>query len=68
MDAGLWTLRCQSCGETFSVELTAGQQIVQFARSYVCPKCQKKPIDPTINKAVTWHRVIGFHSSKPARH
>jgi len=68
MDTGLWTLRCQNCGETFTIELKAGQQIVQFARSYICSNCKTKPNDALSTQASTWHRVIGFHCSKIPQH
>ena len=67
MDSGLWTLRCQSCNEAFNIELIAGQQIVEFAKSYACPNCKKIPDTSPISQSETWHHIIGFRSTKTNR-
>jgi hypothetical protein len=66
MDTGLWTLRCQSCSEPFTLELKAGEDIVEYAKSHRCPSCQKTPGDapPGGIYDAGWHRVTGFHSTK----
>jgi hypothetical protein len=63
---GIWTLRCQACENDFTLELTPGDQLVDFAKEYACPHCQKKPDEHTSSdKALsTWHHVIGFHTTK----
>ncbi len=64
MDAGTWTLKCQHCGETFDLELTEGQRVVEFARDKACPGCKISPLSATGNTALAnWHHVIGFHAS-----
>jgi hypothetical protein len=66
MDTGVWTLRCQSCGEPFSLQLTAGENIVEYTKSHRCPHCQRTPEDsaPGGIDDRRWHRVIGFNSTK----
>jgi hypothetical protein len=66
MDTGLWTLRCQSCSKPFTLELTAGDSIVDYAKSHKCPSCQKSPDDspPRGIENAGWHRVTGFQSTK----
>ena len=59
-DRGFWTLRCQSCRETFTIELLPGQRIVDFATDYECPHCHKKPEDSSAS-ATSWHRIIDYH-------
>lgn len=65
MDTGLWTLRCQHCDSTFTLELTAGQRVEEFAKSYNCPECKVAPDSPPVNSLKpTWHHVIGFKATK----
>ena len=67
MDTGWWTLNCQNCNATFAVELTAEQQIVEFARSYTCPACNVTPANlPVIPSRRTWHEIVAFTAAKEA--
>jgi hypothetical protein len=61
MDAGLWTLRCQNCGKTFTVELKSGERILTFVKEQACPHCHVKPADVTGDQALTSrHDVVDF--------
>jgi hypothetical protein len=61
MDDGVWTLKCQGCGETFEIELTSSQRVVEYARDHPCPACRKTPSDMVGKPALTvWHKVVGF--------
>ena len=66
MDTGLWTLKCQRCGAIFSIELTAGERIIDYAREHPCPKCHEKPVIDGDGKEPVgqWHHVIGFRAAK----
>lgn len=65
MDTGFWTLNCLQCQATFTVELFAGQDILDYTRNSICPHCQKRPADVTGKEALgSWHHVVGFHSEK----
>jgi hypothetical protein len=69
MDAGFWTLCCQSCNATFTIELTGTQQITDVARDHICPSCKTAPADLAGISSRTWHRIVGFQAAKesPAR-
>jgi len=60
-DRGHWTLRCQSCLKDFTIELMAGEQVVDFVKSYACPHCKKRPDEA----ASVWHHVIDFQTKIP---
>jgi len=60
-------LRCQNCGASFTVELTAGQRIVDFAQRQPCPVCKKKPEELPEKSTGVWHHIIGFRSTKQTR-
>jgi Zn finger protein HypA/HybF involved in hydrogenase expression len=65
MDTGLWTLKCQNCKESFSLELTPGQRIIEHARESACPNCHTRPDDVSGKEALErWHRIIGFKALK----
>jgi Zn finger protein HypA/HybF involved in hydrogenase expression len=63
---GVWTLRCQNCGGDFTLELHAGEEIVNFAQNYLCPHCKKTPRDLHTgrNALSSWHHVLEFHAKK----
>jgi rRNA maturation endonuclease Nob1 len=67
VDTGYWTLRCQNCKKTFTVELTATQQITDSAKNHACPSCQSKPGDLPDSPSGTRHRIIGFSAVKEKR-
>jgi hypothetical protein len=62
MDTGIWTLKCQSCQQTFEVGLTVGERIIQFARLADCPICGNKPLGTL---ASPWHHIMVLRSSPP---
>jgi hypothetical protein len=61
MKEGIWRLRCQHCGGTFSVELTAENDITEVVSSEVCPNCNMRPDGgrPDAGPAA-WHQVMDF--------
>jgi hypothetical protein len=67
VDDGFWTLRCQNCNATFTIELTGTEQIAQRAKTHVCPHCKTKPDDRPDSQSGKWHRIVGFHAAKPNR-
>jgi hypothetical protein len=61
MDTGLWTLKCQNCGRTFTVDLKSGDKLVNFVKEKACPHCHVKPADVAGDKALrSWHQVVDF--------
>ncbi|HEY1270252.1 MAG TPA: hypothetical protein VGH16_23545 [Candidatus Binatia bacterium] len=62
MERKLWTLGCQSCHETFGVELTEEQDIIEFALRQACPHCGKKPDEVSTGR----HRVVAVGPIKRA--
>lgn len=69
MDTGLWTLRCQSCNESFEIELAGGEKIVETAQNHPCPHCHNKPANTGAANQTNahWHQVIGFRVVKKPR-
>jgi hypothetical protein len=61
MDAGLWTLKCQSCSQTFPLDLKSGEKILNFVKEMACPHCHVKPADVRSDKpSPSWHHVVDF--------
>jgi hypothetical protein len=61
MNEGIWRLRCQHCGGTFSVELASGDDIAHFVSSHVCPNCNMRPDGGHADAGpAAWHQVMDF--------
>ena len=61
MNEGVWRLRCQNCGGTFSLELTADDNIADFVRAEVCPNCHKSPDGKGPDGGpAAWHQVMDY--------
>jgi len=56
-DRGTWTLRCQNCRRDFVIVVNPGERLIDFARDYPCPHCNKKPDDPRSPLLGSWHHV-----------
>jgi hypothetical protein len=55
MDTGIWTVRCQSCRQTFDVELKPTERIIQYAQKETCP--EPKHWRPGITSSVFAPRI-----------
>ncbi|HTM09581.1 MAG TPA: hypothetical protein VL754_14445 [Verrucomicrobiae bacterium] len=61
MNEGVWRLRCQNCGATFSVELTAKDNIADFVRAEICPMCGESPDGKGPDGGpAAWHQVMDY--------
>jgi hypothetical protein len=68
MDAGIWTLKCQNCRQTFALDLSEGDEILTAVKTAPCPLCNKSPAsDKQLNPARTWHQIVDFKSAKNIR-
>lgn len=55
-------MKCESCKELFQVELNRDQSIIEVARNYPCPRCEKTPNHAAPNVELSdWHHIVGFH-------
>ena len=59
MERKLWTLKCESCNETFGLVLSDDQDIIEFSLRHACPHCGETP-DETYSGR---HRVVGWRST-----
>jgi endogenous inhibitor of DNA gyrase (YacG/DUF329 family) len=62
MERKLWTLKCPTCNETFGLELTDEQDIIDFSLRRACPHCGKKPDEAFAGR----HRVVAVGPIKRA--
>lgn len=68
-DGGMWTLRCQGCGESFQVEFIPGQNIVEATREESCPRCHNRPASmPAEAAPADWHHIVGFRAPSNSSH
>ena len=59
METQSWKFKCRGCGQTFVVEMIAGQKI-ELVRQKPCPNCHVEPG----SIANPWHQVVGFQSRR----
>lgn len=60
METQLWKFRCRGCGQTFEVQVPAGQKTLDSERQRPCPNCHRQP--GSIDNP--WHHVVGFQSRR----
>ena len=61
MKRGLWTLKCDRCGKTFSIELRDDESVLESVRTLPCPLCNVAPDFPDPSKkTLHWHTVVEF--------